>query len=258
MVFGATGGDHRALRGHEHRRAAIGGVALDVDGLVEHHVMEGACRQGRGERLQGFPADEGIPGAVELSVRSEGVRPLHGGSTVDEKAVSGKQISDGVAVLGECWHGDSLRAAKGRPAQRICYSAKTGKRDQPRTVVVWFCTALSQSTSQDVQRREDLLQSHPAFEAGEVRPEAEVDAVSERHVVVDLAMDVEAIGVREGAFVAVGGGRQKAQDRTLRDDPAVPFAVSGAVAGLDGRWRLESQQLLDGVGDRARGSRPAR
>ena len=42
---------------------------------------------------------------------------------------------------------------------------------------------------------ERLFQHDPAFEAGQARTEAEVDAVSERDVTVERALDVEAVGV---------------------------------------------------------------
>src|SRR5207237_9891636 len=59
----------------------------------------------------------------------------------------------------------------------------------------------------DLPRREPLqhlFQRDAAFETRQRGTEAEVDAVTERQVVVDLAGDVEAVAVREAALVAVG------------------------------------------------------
>ena len=83
----------------------------------------------------------------------------------------------------------------------------TGSRSQPRTVEVWACSALSQSTSQSGKRLQHLVERDPALEAGQRGAQAEVDAVAEGQVVVDLAVDVEAVGVGELALVAVAPSR---------------------------------------------------
>ena len=83
----------------------------------------------------------------------------------------------------------------------------TGRRSQPRTVEVRACTALSQSTSHVGKRLQHLVERDAALEPGQRRAEAEVDAVAEREVVVDLAVDVEAVAVGELAVVAVGRRR---------------------------------------------------
>ena len=67
----------------------------------------------------------------------------------------------------------------------------TGTFTQPRTVLVWRRTAWSMSTVHDGQAAQRLLERDPALEPGQSRPEAEVDAVAERHVVVELPADVE-------------------------------------------------------------------
>jgi len=51
---------------------------------------------------------------------------------------------------------------------------------------------------------EHLVQGDTAFEPGEGRSEAEVDAVAKSQVVADLAVDVEPVAFRELAVVAVG------------------------------------------------------
>ena len=50
---------------------------------------------------------------------------------------------------------------------------------------------------------EHLVERDPALEAGQRRAQAEVDAVPERQVVVDVALDVEAVGIGEVTLVAV-------------------------------------------------------
>src|SRR6185437_10092419 len=48
---------------------------------------------------------------------------------------------------------------------------------------------------------ERLLERDPAFEPGQCRTETEVDAVPERHVLVELPVDVEAVRVGKRALV---------------------------------------------------------
>ena len=56
----------------------------------------------------------------------------------------------------------------------------------------------------------ELLEADPAFEPGERRAEAEVQAVTEAERDVRGALDVEAIGIVVLALVAVGrGGEQQ-------------------------------------------------
>ncbi len=69
------------------------------------------------------------------------------------------------------------------------------------------CTALSQSTSHVGEALQHLVERDPALEPGQRGAEAEVDAVAEREVVVDLAVDVEAVAVGELAVVAVARRR---------------------------------------------------
>ena len=49
-----------------------------------------------------------------------------------------------------------------------------------------------------------LLERDTRLEPGQVRAEAEVEAVAEAQVALDLAMDVEAVRVRELTLVPVG------------------------------------------------------
>ena len=52
-----------------------------------------------------------------------------------------------------------------------------------------------------------LVERDAALEPGQVAPEAEVEPVAEAQVVVDLAVDVEAVGIGELALVPVGRAR---------------------------------------------------
>src|SRR4029450_13141653 len=56
--------------------------------------------------------------------------------------------------------------------------------------------------------RQDLLERDTAFEPRQRRPQAEVQPISEGEVVIDLAADVEAVGIREPAIVPVRRGCQ--------------------------------------------------
>ena len=62
-----------------------------------------------------------------------------------------------------------------------------------------------------------LVERDPAFEARERGAEAEVDAVPEREVLADLAVDVEAVGVVEAALVAVRRRRRGTASRCPRE-----------------------------------------
>src|SRR5262249_30934706 len=57
--------------------------------------------------------------------------------------------------------------------------------------------------------RENLLERHPALQAGQRGAEAEVDAPAERQVLLDLAMDVEPVTVRVPTIVAARGSEQE-------------------------------------------------
>ena len=72
------------------------------------------------------------------------------------------------------------------------------------------------STSQCGKRSSVSSSTIRAFEPGEVRAEAEVDAVAERDVAVEGALDVEAIGIDELALVAAGAAGEHGELRVLR------------------------------------------
>src|SRR5580765_2910922 len=78
--------------------------------------------------------------------------------------------------------------------------------------------------------RQHLIQRDAAFEARERRAEAEVDAVPEREVLVDLAVDVEAIGILEVALVAVRGADEEHHHAALGDGLAVYLDLRRHVA----------------------------
>jgi hypothetical protein len=61
-----------------------------------------------------------------------------------------------------------------------------------------------------------------------------VDAVAEREVVVDLAVNVESVAVGELPLVPICRTRQQGDGSALRDDLAVDLYVPGDVAGLAG------------------------
>jgi hypothetical protein len=55
-----------------------------------------------------------------------------------------------------------------------------------------------------IERSQDLLESDAELEAGEVRPEAEMDSVAEGEMRVRIAPGAERIRIGEVPFVAVG------------------------------------------------------
>src|SRR4051794_27977347 len=56
-----------------------------------------------------------------------------------------------------------------------------------------------------VDARDERRQDRGALEAGESHPDARVLAVAERHLVGDVTRDVEPLGIRPAALVAVRG-----------------------------------------------------
>ena len=85
------------------------------------------------------------------------------------------------------------------------------------------------------------------FEPGQGRAQAEVDAVAEGQVMVDLAVDVEPVGVGEPPLVPVARGGQQEDGAPGGHHLAVVLDVLGHVPGLHRRRGLEAEQLLDGV-----------
>src|SRR5262249_24077566 len=83
-------------------------------------------------------------------------------------------------------------------------------------------------------------------------PEAEVNAVAERDVAVELAVDIEAGGIRIAALVAPPRSGEEHHLRALWHALAMPLDVAGDAPCLHPRRRLEAQQLLDSVRNLAR------
>ncbi len=129
----------------------------------------------------------------------------------------------------------------------------TGTLVQPRTVLVcrrWAPRAVDGATSGNAGQR--LLEADAALHAGQGGAQAEVHAVAERDVVVERAVDVEAVGVGVLALVAPGRAGEQQHLRVGRDDLAVQLDRLGGPAALHRRRRLVAQQLLDRVGDERR------
>ena len=112
-------------------------------------------------------------------------------------------------------------APAGAVAARRRHGTTTGSVSQPRTVDVGASLARSQSTSHSGKRLEHLVERDAALEPGERGAEAEVDAVAEREVLADLAVDVEAVGVGVAALVTVGGADEE-QHRAARRERSAP------------------------------------
>ena len=94
-----------------------------------------------------------------------------------------------------------------------------------------------------------LVERDAALEARERGTETEVQPVAEAQVVTDLAVDVEAVAVGEPPVVAVRRPVEQHHDAALGNDLAVVLDVARDVARLDGRRRLEAEELLDRLRD---------
>ena len=79
---------------------------------------------------------------------------------------------------------------------------------------------------------EGLFQGDSPLETRQRGADAEVGAVSEREVTVDLALDIESIGVIEVAVVAVATAVEEQHLRTARNHGAVDLDVVFHPAGL--------------------------
>ena len=73
-----------------------------------------------------------------------------------------------------------------------------------------------------------LLDRDPSLEPGQCRPDAEMDAVAERHVIAHLAMDVELIGRRELPLVAACRSGQEQHFGIGGDGRAVQLEFSSS------------------------------
>src|SRR4051794_18832092 len=91
-----------------------------------------------------------------------------------------------------------------------------------------------------------LVECDPSFESRQRGAEAEVDAVPEGEVMVDLAVDVEGVAVVEPAVIAVRGAVEEQDGAAGGDGLAVVLDVGGHVSRLDWRRSLVAEDLLDG------------
>src|SRR5580658_1851759 len=72
---------------------------------------------------------------------------------------------------------------------------------------------------------EHLPKGHVTFNTSERGPNAKVRSVSEREMTIDTAPDVESVGVREVALVAIAGTVQKEECGTPRNRLALELGV---------------------------------
>ena len=111
-------------------------------------------------------------------------------------------------------------------------------------------------------RRRGQRESRPAGEengkccselgSGERRPDAEMDAGTERKMRTGWAHRVEAVRVGEARGVAVGGGEQAADGVAGAKSVAEYLDVGKREAGEEVERRVEAQHLLDGRRGRRR------
>ena len=81
---------------------------------------------------------------------------------------------------------------------------------------------------------ERLLERDAALHPRQRGAEAEVDPVPEGDVMVDGPVDVEPVGIRELALVAVGGAGEEQHLRARGHDVAVQLDVAGRPPALHG------------------------
>ena len=88
----------------------------------------------------------------------------------------------------------------------------------------------------DLPERETLqhlVECDAALEPRERRAEAEVDAVAEGEVMIDLAVDVEAVGIGEFALVAIRRAVEQQHGAARRNDLPVELHVFDDITRLD-------------------------
>ena len=79
------------------------------------------------------------------------------------------------------------------------------------------------------------------------RVDREVDIDGRR--AVELAVDVESVGIGELPLVAVGGACEQQHAHVRGDRDAVALGLARGPAALHRRRRLDAEQFLDGVAD---------
>src|SRR5262245_3081382 len=100
--------------------------------------------------------------------------------------------------------------------------------------------------------REELLEADPELEAREARAEAEVHPEAEGEVRVRVATRVEAVGLGEGALVAIRGGEEQVHALAPREPAPVQLDVARERAREPLHGRVVAQRLLDGGRDAPR------
>src|SRR3954451_5714700 len=84
-----------------------------------------------------------------------------------------------------------------------------------------------------------LLDGDPALHAGQRGAQAAVNTVAETERDTGLALDVERVGIIEGAGVAGGRAGQQQDRPTGLDGPALELPILGGIAALVlRRWQV--------------------
>src|SRR4029453_8639087 len=132
--------------------------------------------------------------------------------------------------------------------------SEPGDRDTLVPVHVAHMDALAACLVDGIAREApgELLEGDTGLQPRERRADAVVDSLAESELRRDVAADVEAVGIRVLALIAVGGPEQQEDAIPRRDAAAVPLDVAGD--GTHGvlRRRRPAQHLLDGAENRAR------
>ena len=189
-------------------RRLLGGRVVAARHLGDHLAQVAAAGEPAHERLEHLGRQLELLEHVAVGV--DHARSLIGDSPPG---------TSGALVVSPC------RRVPIRPGA-VRHPVKTGSAFQPRTVDVCACSALSQSTSHVGEALAAPRRARRGPRGGRGGAQAEVDAVPEREVVVDLAVDVEAVGVGELALVAVGRAVEQQHRAALGHGLAVVLDVA--------------------------------
>jgi hypothetical protein len=84
---------------------------------------------------------------------------------------------------------------------------------------------------------QDLVERHPSLQPGESRTQTEMQAITEGHVVVYRARDVEPVTIGRLPIVAAPGTVQQQDGASCTDDPTIAADVLSEYRAAAGRIR---------------------
>ena len=96
------------------------------------------------------------------------------------------------------------------------------------------------------RRRAKRAERNFAFQAGQRRPEAVVDAAAKGEVAAVAATEIQLVGIREPRRVAVGRAKEEGNLLPTADRMSAIFKRFVGDAGRHLHWAVVTQQFLDG------------